>query len=247
MSKLYLVTGASSGIGLAICRDLLIAGYQVVGLARSKKVGMIDLLEQFPESFTFYSRDLTEDIDGLARLPLQLAKVHGKLSGLVHAAGLLSVLPNRFNSHEKMLEAFNLNLFSGLALARGFSDKRVRSESNASIVFIASIAASVGATGTVNYGASKAGLIGATKSLAKELAGQGIRVNTVSPGLIQTELTQSHHDEAFFKRLNETYPLGLGKAEYVANAVEFLLSNKSKWITGIDLVVDGGITLGTNE
>ena len=247
MSKLYLVTGASSGIGLAICQNLLSSGNRVVGLARTEKAGVQELTAKYPESFSFISRDLSDSIDELSRLPSQLAKLYGKFSGLVHAAGILSVLPNRFNSHEKMLETFNLNLFSGLALARGLSDKRAYCESGASIVFIASIAASVGATGTVNYGASKASLIGATKSLAKEFAKQNIRVNTVSPGLIRTDLTRNHNDDAFFHRLEQLYPLGLGKSEYVADAVEFLLSSKSKWVTGADLVVDGGITLGTNE
>jgi NAD(P)-dependent dehydrogenase (short-subunit alcohol dehydrogenase family) len=247
VSKLYLVTGVSSGIGLAICKNLLSSGHRVVGLSRTEKVGVQELSNEYPESFSFLSRDLSDDIDGLHRLPIQLAKQYGKFSGLVHAAGALSVLPNRFNTHEKMLATFSLNLFSGLALSRGLSDKRALSESGASIVFIASIAASIGATGTVNYGASKASLIGATKSLAKELAKQNIRVNTVSPGLIRTNLTQDHNDEAFFERLEQVYPLGLGKPEYVADAVEFLLSSKAQWVTGTDLVVDGGITLGINE
>ncbi|AKB02049.1 SDR family oxidoreductase [Vibrio cholerae] len=247
MSKLYLVTGASSGIGLAICKNLLSSGHRVVGIARTEKAGIRELSDEYPKSFSFLSRDLSDDIDDLHRLPIQLAMQYGKFSGLVHAAGALFVLPNRFNTHEKMLATFNLNLFSGLALSRGLSDKKALCESGASIVFIASIAASVGATGTVNYGASKAALIGATKSLAKELSRQNIRVNTVSPGLIRTNLTQNHNDEPFFQRLEQVYPLGLGKPEYVADAVEFLLSNRSQWVTGTDLVVDGGITLGINE
>jgi len=247
VSDLYLVTGASSGIGLSICRNLLFSGHRVVGIARTEKAGIQELLSEYSDSFYFCSRNLAEDIDSLSRLPIQLAKQYGKFSGLVHAAGVLSVLPNRFNSHDKMLETFNLNVFSGLALSRGISDKRVCNELGASIVFISSIAASVGATGTVNYGASKASLIGAAKSLAKELAAQNIRVNTISPGLIKTELTNNYHDTGFFERLESVYPLGLGEVEYIADAAEFLLSNKSKWITGIDLVVDGGITLGINE
>ncbi|MDF2153929.1 SDR family oxidoreductase [Vibrio sp. CAU 1672] len=247
MSELYLVTGASSGIGLAVCQSLLSAGHRVIGVARTEKSDVPRLCSEYPDSFYFYPKDLSSDINCLSRWVLMLAQKHGKLSGFVHAAGLLCILPNRFNLHEKMLETFNLNLFSALALAKGVSDKRVCHQAGASIVFIASIAANVGANGTVNYGASKASLIGATKSLARELAKQNVRVNTVSPGLIQTDLTKSNHDADFFARLDKAYPLGLGKPEYIADAVTFLLSEKAKWITGTDLVVDGGVTLGTNE
>ncbi|HAU8252187.1 TPA: SDR family oxidoreductase [Vibrio vulnificus] len=247
MSELYLVTGASSGIGLAICRSLLVEGHRVIGVSRSLKEGIAALQTDYPDAFQFCSRDLSETIDELPKWMLTLSKQYGRFSGIVHAAGMLDIVPNRFNTHDSMLRTFNLNLFSGLAIARGFSDKRVHSQQGGSIVFIASIAASVGAAGTVNYGASKASLIGATKSLAKELATKSIRVNTVSPGLIRTELSQSHHESDFFERLNGVYPLGLGQPQYVADAVTFLLSEKAQWITGTDLVVDGGITLGTNE
>ncbi|ASI89226.1 SDR family NAD(P)-dependent oxidoreductase [Vibrio mediterranei] len=247
MSKLYLVTGASSGIGLSICKQLLALGHRVIGIARTEKNGLQKLRAEYPDSFEFLCRDLSTELDELCHLPVTLAKKYGKFSGFVHAAGVLSIMPNRFNSHDKMLDVFNLNLFSGLALSRGIADRRVRCDSGLSIVFIASIAANVGATGTVNYGASKAALIGATKSLARELASQNVRVNTVSPGLIKTDLTQDNNDGCFFQRMQEIYPLGIGKPEYIADAVEFLLSSKAKWITGTDLVVDGGITLGINE
>lgn len=247
MPNQYLVTGASSGIGLAICLALLKQGHKVIGVARSKKQGVEKLISQFNGNFIFAKKDLSEDLDSLPKWLLSLAKEHGKFSGLVHSAGKIQILPNKFNSYQKMLEVFNLNLFSGLSLAKAFSDKRVIQNNNCSLVFISSIAAHVGTSGLVNYSASKSALIGTVKSLAKELSCYGIRVNSISPGLIRTDLTQEACDTDFFDKLEKIYPLGLGKAEYIADATAFLLSEQARWITGTDLIVDGGITLGINE
>ncbi|ASD68089.1 SDR family NAD(P)-dependent oxidoreductase [Pseudoalteromonas piscicida] len=246
-SKLFLITGASSGIGLATCKKLLHEGHRVLAVSRTKKEQISTLNEQYPEQLYFESRDLSSDIDQIPKWMIALAGKYGKLSGLVHAAGLSIVMPNRFNGHDKMLEIFNLNLFSALALAKGFGAKKVSYGEGASIVFVASVAASIGTTGLVNYGSSKAALIGAVRSLAKELAPVKTRVNSVSPGLIKTELTANIYDEDYFEKLEKLYPLGLGKETYVADAIGFLLSDSAEWITGTDIVVDGGVSLGINE
>ncbi|WP_241907988.1 SDR family NAD(P)-dependent oxidoreductase [Vibrio lentus] len=246
INKLFVVTGASSGIGLATSLKLLKQGYRVLGIARSKKIGIEQLISDFPEGFIFVEKDLAVDIDSFSKWFLLLSKQYGKFNGLVHAAGMVQVMPNRFNTHDKMLELFNLNLFSSLSLARAFSDKRV-CNTFSSMIFISSVSAHIGSPGLVNYSASKSALIGATKSLAKELSPQHIRVNTISPGLMKTSLTEEAYDTAFFDKLSSLYPLGLGLPEYVADAAAFLLSDDARWITGIDLVVDGGITLGINE
>ena len=247
MSKLYLVTGASSGIGLAVCQHLLMEGHRVIGVARSEKKDVKVLLERHPNAFFFYSRDLTKQIDGIPKWMKELATTYGSFSGVVCAAGLSKVMPNRFNTYEQMLEVFNLNLFSSLAVARGMTQRKVVNKDGASIIFIASVAATIGTSGLVNYGASKAGLIGAVKSLAKEFAPMLIRVNSISPGLIKTDLTQSIYDPEYFEKLETLYPLGLGNVNYVADSALFLLSDKAKWITGIDMIVDGGVSLGSNE
>lgn len=247
MSNIYLVTGASSGIGNAICFALLEQGHKVIGVARSKKQAVNKLINKFNDNFVFEEKDLATDIDNLPKWVSNLAIKYGKLSGLVHAAGMVQVIPNRFNSYQKMLEVFNLNLFSGLSLAKAFSDKRVCKNDNVSLVFISSVAAHIGTSGLVNYSASKSALIGTVKSLAKELAPKRIRVNSISPGLIKTDLTQNTCEVEFFEKLEKLYPLGLGKPEYIANTAVFLLSEQAQWITGTDIIVDGGITLGINE
>jgi 3-oxoacyl-[acyl-carrier protein] reductase len=247
MSKLYLVTGISSGIGYATAELLLANNQRVLGVSRSCSEKVQYLQSNYPNNFIFESKDLTQELDGLPRWVLALCKLHGRFSGFVHAAGVLQILPIRFNTHQKMLDVFTLNLFSALELSKGISDKRVSHGDGSSIVFISSIAANSGAAGTVNYGATKASLNGAMKSLAKELASEGIRVNSISPGLIKTEMTKDINNNSFFERMSELYPLGLGEAEDVAEAVFFLLSDRAKWITGTELIVDGGITLGINE
>ncbi|MUK49018.1 SDR family NAD(P)-dependent oxidoreductase [Aliivibrio fischeri] len=246
-SKLFVITGASSGIGLSICVKLLQQGHRVLGVSRSEKPEIVELKSNFPNTFIFCEKDLSVDIDSFPKWLFSLSKLHGKFSGLVHAAGMIEIVPIRFNNYQKMSELFNLNLFSGLSLAKAYSDKRICVGSSSSIVFISSVAAHIGSPGLVNYSASKSALIGAAKSLAKELAPQRIRVNTLSPGLIKTNLTEDKCGSAFFDKLEPFYPLGLGQPEYVADATAFLLSDEARWITGIDLVVDGGITLGINE
>lgn len=246
-TPLYLVTGASSGIGFTTTDLLLSNGFRVIAVARKEREELRTLVCNYPDALYFQSRDLSTDIDLIPNWMKSIAKKYGKISGVVCAAGLSAVLPNRFNSHDKMLEMFNLNLFSALSIAKGLSNKSVMSLGNVSVVFIASVAASIGTTGLVNYGASKAGIIGATKSLAKELAPLGVRVNSISPGLIKTELTESLYPEEMFERLSDLYPLGLGKSSYIADAAHFLLSEGSRWITGTNMVVDGGISLGVNE
>jgi 3-oxoacyl-[acyl-carrier protein] reductase len=247
MSKLYLVTGVSSGIGFAVAELLLANNHRVIGVSRSCSEKVQYLQSNYPDSFVFESKDLSQELDKLPRWVLALSKLHGRLSGLVHAAGVLQILPLRFNTHQKMLDVFTLNVFSAVELAKGISDKRANCGVGSSIVFISSIAANTGAKGIVNYGASKASLNGAMKSLAKELAGDGLRVNSICPGLIQTEGTNDICNNLFFKRMSELYPLGLGEAKDIAEATFFLLSDRAKWITGTELIVDGGITLGVTE
>ena len=148
---------------------------------------------------------------------------------------------------QKMLDVFGINLFAALQLTKGVADRRINRGKGTSIVLISSIAATTGATGTVNYSASKASLLGAAKSLAKELAPLGVRVNTVLPGFVDTEMTRKTCSSSFFEKMDGIYPLGIGEVLDVAEAAVFLLSEKAKWITGSELVVDGGLTLGVNE
>ena len=246
-NKRYLISGASSGIGYQIAFDILSQGGSVVGVSRHKSDKITSLLERYPENFFFKQKDLSEDIDGLSKWVIGLSKEIGRFSGFVHSAGIQQILPLQTNSYKKMLEVFNLNLFSGLSIAKGIADRRVNIGEGTSVVFLSSIASITGASGLINYSASKASLNGAMRAMAAELAPLKIRVNTVLPGFIETEMIEKWKDvysEEYIQKIHDTCPLGVGTAKDVSNMVCFLLSEQSNWITGNEFNVDGGNSLG---
>jgi len=141
-------------------------------------------------------------------------------------------------------EIFSVNVIAGFELAKIISKKKYINKEGASFIFISSVFGIISQPAIVAYSSSKGALISGAKSISLELASKKIRVNCISPGQIEsTRMTESIFDklskEEKKKRI-EMYPLGLGKPEDIANACAFLLSDASRWITGINLVVDGG-------
>ena len=131
-------------------------------------------------------------------------------------------------------------------LCKGFSDKRNNIGESSSIVLLSSIASLLGYKGLISYSTSKGAINSLVKSLAVELSQNKVRVNSVSPGHINTELFNQNkelYNKEFLEELETKYPFGLGEPEDIANIVTFLLSDKSRWITGQNIVVDGGRTL----
>jgi len=247
MKNCYLITGASSGIGYQISADLLAQGDLVVGVSRSASDKVRQLKSDYPDTFFFQEKDLSVEIDSLSKWVVQLSKEFGKFSGFVHSAGIQQILPLKVNTHKHMLEVFNLNLFAGLALAKGITDKRVKVENSASVVFISSVASVMGSPGIINYSASKASINGAMRSMAIELAPLGVRVNSVLPGFIETEMISRWSDvytREYIDKAHGKCPLGIGGVDDISNMVLFLLSDKAKWITGAEFKVDGGYSLG---
>jgi len=246
-SKLILVTGVSSGLGFQIANDLLALGFSVLGVSRSQSDKVKKLQEYYSENFFFEPLDLIEDIDAIPKWIIGQAKQKGEFAGLVHSAGVQQILPLQINTYKNMLDVFNLNVFSALSLARGIADKRVMSEKGGSIVFISSVASQTGQPGLVNYSASKAALNGAMRAMAKELAPRNIRVNSVLPGFVMTEMIEKWkdvYDAAYIEKMDVQYPLGIGRPKDVSNMVCFLLDKKSSWITGGEFDVNGGVRLG---
>ena len=237
--KTILVTGASSGIGQATAVECAQMGAEVVitGRDTERLQATADLMGTLKAQI---AADLTnqEDVERLvASLP--------PLDGAVLCAGNSTTLPLQFGSREKFDEMFNVNFFAPVELLRLMYKKKVL-QKGASVVLIASIGGTHSfMPGNGVYGASKAALNSLMKYAAREYASRKIRVNSICPGMVDTPLI--HRGTITEEQLAEDakrYPLGrYGKPDDIANGVVYLLSDASSWLTGHDLVIDGGFSI----
>jgi NAD(P)-dependent dehydrogenase (short-subunit alcohol dehydrogenase family) len=238
--RYLLITGASSGIGRDMAIDLS-QRYRLILNGRDE-----DRLEQTreqchaPERQLCWPYDLGA-VDGLAEAFPAFLESHGaRVSAFVHCAALLNVLPLRSISISHARSVMDTNVLSAMEITRLLMRKNVNQKSLESIVFISSIASQFGAKGFSAYCASKAALDGLMKALAVELGPQ-VRVNSVLPGGVRTPMTESMYaDPATAERLTRDYPLGVGLPSDISKVVGFLLSDDARWITGHQMVVDGG-------
>ena len=241
--KNILITGASSGIGKACALECCKEGATVHLIARNN-----DRLEEVArrleiDRYSVYALDVTksEDIEPIIR---QIVDKHGKIDGFIHSAGAQSTQPFRTMDKNHYIEVFSLNTIAAFDISRILIKKQYCSQNGISLVFISSVMSIVGDAGITSYCASKAALVGGTRAMAIELAPKNIRVNCVSPGTVMgtkmTEGLKSNLSIDEFRRIVSQYPMGLGQTEDAAKLCVFLLSGDSKWITGQNLVVDGG-------
>jgi NAD(P)-dependent dehydrogenase (short-subunit alcohol dehydrogenase family) len=236
METYTLITGASSGFGrsiawkLASSRRLILAGRNVERLESVR-----DRCEN-PKQHLLWARDLS-DIGGLAPELAGLLKTKKiGIEHFVHSAGFTGLQLMRAVEMDFVRRIFNVNLFSAMEIIQPLTRKSINHGALRSITFISSISGRLGASGLSVYCATKGAVNAMSLSLAVELA-PDVRVNAVLPGIIETEMTRQYFDNPDF--LGE-YPLGLGRPEDVADAVEFLTSDRARWVTGQELVVDGG-------
>jgi len=239
-----LVTGASSGIGRGIAILLSQLGAQVICNGRNEK----RLKETFNAlSGTGHASEVfnLNDIEAIQPWMLGISNKHGKLWGVVHAAGIQQTIPAAMVNKEKFEQVFTINTEAAFFLAKTFFSPSIRDENGGSIVLISSIMSLVSQAAISSYSVSKAALSGLAKSLAVEFAPKKIRVNCISPAYVRTPLLDDmirKWSEAQFEEFKKRHPLGLGEIQDIANAAAFLLSDASRWITGTNLVVDGGYT-----
>ncbi len=241
-NDVFLVVGATGGIGRAISAKIVSLGGKVIGVGRNADK-LKEISAALGDSFIAEARDISTDMQSIAEWVRSLAERHGKLRGLVLAAGLQDTRPLSIVKEANIDEIFSANFKSNLLLIKGFAKKNVRQAGRCSCVAISSIVADVGIAAISVYSASKGAMNSAIKSLSVELARDNIRINAISPGHIETEMLQKgskFFNEEYLQKLHAKYPLGLGKPEDVANLTCFLLSDASAWITGANYIIDGG-------
>jgi 3-oxoacyl-[acyl-carrier protein] reductase len=236
-----IVTGASRGLGLAITQRLVADGFRVIAVARREGHALREEIAGAPPgALAFAPFDLGE-IDALPAFVAALKKQNGAPYGLVNNAGLGTegLLANMHNS--QIEELLRINVTAPIILTK-YVVRQMMAGGGGRVVNISSIIASTGYNGLSAYGASKAALIGFTKSLAREVGRLGVTVNAVAPGFIATELTAGLQDDDRARIAARAALRRLADPADVANAVSYLLADNARNITGTVLTVDAGAT-----
>lgn len=243
IGKTILVTGASSGIGRGIAIQCSKMGAAIVATGRNeaKLNETLKMLEG--DGHKVIAADLSKQVH-IDRLVAECPV----LNGYVHSAGVLKLCTTKSVNRQILEESIETNAIAPIMLTNGLLRKK-KLKAPASMIFISSLSGVfIGGTGEISYSATKGALSGYMKTAALELAPRSIRVNTICPALVPTDLSRQYHEivpeEILKAEIPAKYPLGrMGTTDDVANAAIYLLSDASSWITGINLVLDGGLTL----
>lgn len=238
-----LITGASSGIGREIAKGLSRDRRLLLNGRDEKRLDETRQACSSPDRHLMWPQALDRVADLQRSFTEFLAQHQVRVSSYVHCAGTLNILPLRSIEIDRALEVLNTNFTSAFALMNALVKKKVNDQKLRSVVFVSSIASQFGAKGFSIYAASKGALDALMKSLAVELA-PDVRVNSVLPGAIKTEMTKTIFAKPEVEeRFRRDYPLGVGETDDIVHIVEFLLSAKARWITGQQIVLDGGRTV----
>jgi 3-oxoacyl-[acyl-carrier protein] reductase len=239
-----LVTGASRGLGLGIAQRLVAQGYRVIAIARSASEEMAQWRSKAaPEAqnaLVFQPFDLAQT-EKMPALVAQVRKEHGPIYGLVNNAGIsfegaLAMMPG-----SQIEQIIQVNVLAPILLTKHVV-KGMLSAGEGRIVNVSSIVAWSGYSGLAAYGASKSAMVGFTKSLAREVGRMGVTVNAVAPGFIDTDLTKKLKEEDRDRIVRRSALRRLAQVEDVAGAVEYLLGDLGKNISGTVMTVDAGST-----
>jgi 3-oxoacyl-[acyl-carrier protein] reductase len=238
------VTGGSRGIGLAIARKLVDSGFRVIVIARKQgtefEAGSLEMEQPHPGSIHFVPFDLAT-LESIPELVKKLRKDFGPIYGLVNNAGVSADGVLALTSTHQIEQVVRLNTTSPMVLTKHVV-RFMMADGGGRVVNISSVAAFTGYNGLSVYAATKASLIGFTRSLAREVGRAGVNVNAVAPGFVSTEMTQSLTDESRRRIARRSALKRLVEVDDVASAVDFLLGEGSRNITGTVVTVDAGNT-----
>src|SRR5665213_1363615 len=241
-----IVTGGSRGLGLWMAATLARAGYRVIAVARSEAPGLAAAIAAAASAaagagaLCFRACDLS-DTAGIAALVSSVRQEFGPIYGLVNNAGLGTAGVLTMMRDEQIEQLTRLNVVAPLVLSK-YVLRSMMIEGSGRIINVSSIVGSTGYSGLSAYSATKAALLGFTRSLAREVGQLGITVNAIAPGFVDTEMTREFSEEQRERIVRRSALRRLAEVDDVAGVVEFLLSDKGRNITGITLTVDAGST-----
>lgn len=238
----FVVTGASSGMGRTVAAELASAGATVLAVARRK-----EKLLELEQAYTGHIVPGVVDVcngNALADAVSSFVATYGKLSGAVHAAGIFSSTPLRAYDEAEARRIMDVSFWAGIRLMQIVNKKKNAAEGCSSVLF-SSVAAIIGEKSNFAYSSAKIAMQAAVRAIAKEIYPRKNRINTISPGWVHTEMTRYEEEHSqVSSKFYDWHLLGIGEPEDVSGMVLFLLSDRARWITGTDVVVDGGYLLG---
>lgn len=242
--KTIMVTGASSGIGRQCAITCSRMGAKVALIGRNQE-RLIETRQQLEnEGHVLICYDLT-NLEGLKEMVAGLVAQMGVIDGLVNCAGISTTLPFNMMNPEKVEEYFKTNVFATMELTRQVLNVKNVNKLGASVIFFASVMGCVGEKAKSLYSLTKGALISGCRSLAIEYASKKVRLNVISPGVVETAINrnQPYLSDPDRRKVTEAlHPLGIGTTEDIANACVYLLSDASRWVTGQNIIIDGGYT-----
>lgn len=241
-NKIALITGASRGIGYTISKVFIENGAKVIGVSRNNEE-LENVKNEFGENFYTYQCDVAKE-EEVVETVKKIKKEIGQIDILINNAGITSDNFLIRMKEEQFMKVINVNLKGTFLFSREVA-KIMRKQKQGSIINISSVVGIEGNMAQANYSASKAGVIGLTKSMAKELTlkGEQIRVNAIAPGFIKTAMTEKLDEKVKDHVVQNSCLKKMGESEDVANLALFLASDLSSYITGEVIRVDGGLKL----